>query len=99
MATRPGGSRQLSRMGTPVRKYDRLSSVGGSEGGNMDVDDASEIIIERGLKFETIFAKSEELQVSFYAHLPAEVKLLLRNAGENGVLLCPGNANSFRLLP
>ncbi|KAJ3533367.1 hypothetical protein NM688_g7291 [Phlebia brevispora] len=45
---------------------------------SMDVDE--EEGVERGLKFETIFAKSEELQVTFYAHLPAEVKLVLRNA-------------------
>ena len=51
-------------------------------GRSMDVDDASEIIVDRALKLETIFAKSDELQVSFYAHLPVEVKLLLRNAGK-----------------
>lgn len=81
MAARPGGSRQLSRMGTPVRALDRLSSVGDDESAGMDVDDAEEVFVERGLKFETIFAKSEELQVAFYAHLPAEVKFLLRSAG------------------
>lgn len=47
----------------------------------MDVDD-EEDGVERGLRFEAIFAKSAELQVTFYAHLPAEVKLVLRHAGE-----------------
>jgi nuclear pore complex protein Nup133 len=30
---------------------------------------------------ETVFAKSEELSVSFYANLPVEVKQVLKNAG------------------
>ena len=47
----------------------------------MDVDE--EDIVERGLKFVDTFAKSEEMQVMFYAHLPAEVKLVLRNASES----------------
>lgn len=33
------------------------------------------------LKAETVYAKSEELKVVFYAHLPMEVKQVLRNAG------------------
>lgn len=33
-------------------------------------------------KQETVFAKSEELFVQFYASLPVEVKQILRNAGE-----------------
>ena len=75
--------RGRSRMATPVRAPERLSSVGENESvGSMDVDDASEIVVDRALKLETIFAKSDELQVSFYAHLPVEVKLLLRNAGK-----------------
>ncbi|EIN07336.1 hypothetical protein PUNSTDRAFT_71669 [Punctularia strigosozonata HHB-11173 SS5] len=32
------------------------------------------------LKAETVYAKSEELKVVFYAHLPIEVKQVLRNA-------------------
>lgn len=68
-------------MDTPMPAPERLSYVGENESmGSMDVDDLSESIVDRGLKPETIFAKSDELQVSFYAHLPAEVKLLLRNA-------------------
>ena len=51
---------------------------------SMQVDE--EDLVERGLKFETLFAKSAELQVVFYAHLPAEVKLVLRNAGTSSVV-------------
>jgi nuclear pore complex protein Nup133 len=96
---RPGG--RPSRAGTPARMgsvRDDDDSVAG-----MDLDDvAEEVIVERGLKFETIFAKSEELQASFYAHLPAEVKLLLRNAGtECGVQLwgCVDSEHCDRFLP
>lgn len=45
----------------------------------MDVDDDDEI---RGLKPETIFAKSPELTATFYSHLPVEVKQVLKSAGE-----------------
>ncbi|EKM55617.1 uncharacterized protein PHACADRAFT_256352 [Phanerochaete carnosa HHB-10118-sp] len=81
----PSGSRQLSRIGTPARALHRHDSVrddagSAQEGMDVDQDAVDEIVVERGLKFETIFAKSDELQVTFYAHLPTEVKLLLRNA-------------------
>ena len=71
-------------MQTPTRHTDRFGLVQGEEENVIDMDiddDAEELFVDRALKFETIFAKSEEIQVSFYAHLPAEVKLLLRNAG------------------
>ena len=68
-----------SRLVTPGR-HDRLQSVENSVGSNMEVDDASEVF-ERGSKTEPVFAKSEELHVTFYAHLPAEVKQALFNAG------------------
>lgn len=56
----------------------------------MDVDErGSELGFERVLKPETIFAKSDELHVSFYAHLPAEVKLVLRNAGKSSLFCQP----------
>ncbi len=48
----------------------------------MDVDEDTLQPTERGLRQDTIFAKSEEMLVSFYGHLPAEVKHVLRNAGE-----------------
>ena len=34
------------------------------------------------LKTESLFAKSDELYVAFYANLPVEVKQILKNAGE-----------------
>lgn len=84
--SRPGGSKQYLRLGTPSRALERPHSNrdgtgSAQEGMDVDQDAADEIIVERGLKFETIFAKSDQLQVTFYAHLPTEVKLLLRNAG------------------
>ncbi|PSR74094.1 hypothetical protein PHLCEN_2v10050 [Hermanssonia centrifuga] len=76
------GGKLASRFTTPVRGGSARASsapddVSLDEG--MEIDEGAEVF-ERGLKFETIFAKSEELQVTFYAHLPAEVKLVLRNA-------------------
>lgn len=73
-------------MGTPFRASERMESVRDDtwsvqEGMDVDQDAVDEIVVERGLKFETIFAKSDELLVTFYAHLPTEVKLLLKNAG------------------
>ncbi|KAI0797979.1 hypothetical protein C8Q75DRAFT_801881 [Abortiporus biennis] len=84
---RPGGSSKApSRLGTPARPgqsshQERLQSVRDDESilSGMDVDEGSDIF-ERNLRFETVFAKSEELLVSFYAHLPVEVKQILRNA-------------------
>ncbi|KAH9843032.1 uncharacterized protein C8Q71DRAFT_232214 [Rhodofomes roseus] len=70
-----------SRLATPYagRHPDRLSSVmdDESEKSGMDVDDDTEI---RGLKPETIFAKSPELTATFYSHLPVEVKQVLKTA-------------------
>ena len=48
----------------------------------MDVDEDTLQPTERGLRQDTTFAKSEEMSVTFYGHLPAEVKHVLRNAGE-----------------
>ncbi|KAI9466341.1 hypothetical protein BJY52DRAFT_1367647 [Lactarius psammicola] len=46
----------------------------------MDVDEDTLQPTERGLRQDTTFAKSEEMLVTFYGHLPAEVKHVLRNA-------------------
>jgi nuclear pore complex protein Nup133 len=48
----------------------------------MDVDGASSILTERTTRGgeEAVFAKSDELTVSFYASLPAELKQALKNA-------------------
>ncbi|KZT70169.1 hypothetical protein DAEQUDRAFT_709105 [Daedalea quercina L-15889] len=70
-----------SRFATPhvVRQQDRLSSIRDDESERleMDVDEENEI---RGLKPETIFAKSPELTATFYSHLPVEVKQVLKSA-------------------
>jgi hypothetical protein len=74
-----GSSRATSRFATPVRHFnDNVSSLS-----NMDVDEASSIVTERTFarsSGETMFAKSEELAVSSYAHLPVELKQTLRSA-------------------
>jgi len=48
----------------------------------MDVDEDTLQPTERGLRQDTVFAKSEEMLVTFHGHLPAEVKHVLRNAGQ-----------------
>jgi hypothetical protein len=49
---------------------------------DMDVDErASEFGQDRALRTDTIFAKSEEMEVTFYAQLPEEVKGVLKSAG------------------
>ena len=45
----------------------------------MDVDETQELF-DRIAKTDAIFAKSNEMQVSFYAQLPEEVTRILRNA-------------------
>ncbi|KAL7283436.1 hypothetical protein ACG7TL_002866 [Trametes sanguinea] len=80
--TRAGGSTQpQSRFSTPARHLpvvrDDESIVSGS---GMDVDDEMSGVFERGLKAETVFSKSKEMTVTFYAQLPVEVKQALRNA-------------------
>lgn len=85
IAPRAGSSKPVSRFATPARGAGakRLSSVVDADeiaSNGMDVDGADELM-DRILKSETIFAKSTELQVTFYSHLPGEVKQVLRNAG------------------
>ncbi|KAL4265228.1 nucleoporin Nup133 family protein [Pleurotus pulmonarius] len=49
----------------------------------MEVDEAASVVSERTLQRapgETVYAKSEELLVAFYTHLPAEVKQILTSA-------------------
>lgn len=46
----------------------------------MDVDNRSLVSGDRMGRMG--FARSDELSVSFYAHLPVEVKQVLKNAGE-----------------
>ncbi|KAJ7940617.1 Non-repetitive/WGA-negative nucleoporin C-terminal-domain-containing protein [Mycena leptocephala] len=67
-----------SRLGTPSRATpfgnDSIASA-------MDVDSvvSDRSFIQRP-SVETVFAKSDELSVSFYANLPVEVKQILKNA-------------------
>jgi len=50
----------------------------------MDVDDeATSLIFERAIRTETVFAKSQQLAVSFYSNLPVEVKQILKNSGKS----------------
>ncbi|EIW85147.1 hypothetical protein CONPUDRAFT_70040 [Coniophora puteana RWD-64-598 SS2] len=46
---------------------------------SMDIDEAQHVSAQKTVP-ETIFAKSEELSVSFYANLPTEVKQILKGA-------------------
>ena len=52
----------------------------------MDVDEEGSEISERGLRTDTVFSKSKEMTVTFYAQLPVEVRQALRNAGSSHML-------------
>ena len=69
----------------------------------MDVDDDFSEIFERGVKAETVFSRSKEMTVSFYAQLPVEVRQALRNAGivyfNTFYALIFSYMYAFRLLP
>ncbi|KAI0331109.1 hypothetical protein GY45DRAFT_1322812 [Cubamyces sp. BRFM 1775] len=83
--TRAGGSVQpQSRFSTPARQVGNLPAVRDDEsmmsGSGMDVDDESSEVFERGPRADTVFSKSKEMTVTFYAQLPVEVKQALRNA-------------------
>lgn len=71
---RQGGSRPNSRFSTPIR-----ASRTPYEPSDMAVDETQQMF-DRIAKSDAIFAKSNEMQVSFYAHLPEEVTKILRNA-------------------
>lgn len=94
--TRLGSSKPTSRLGTPSRSVyvpplERLSSIAGDEFSvmsGMDVDDAGSSVVHTASKSETLFAKSDELSVAFYANLPVEVKQVLKNAGEQDPNIC-----------
>ncbi|KAJ7582654.1 hypothetical protein C8J56DRAFT_955381 [Mycena floridula] len=73
--------RPSSRFPTPIREVNRVVSNGSQQ---MDVDEVTSVLSDRSLSFrstgEAIFAKSEQLSVSFYADLPVEVSQVLKNA-------------------
>lgn len=54
-------------------------------GSGMDVDEEGSEIFERGLRMDTVFSKSKEMTVTFYAQLPVEVRQALRNAGASRI--------------
>jgi nuclear pore complex protein Nup133 len=56
----------------------------------MDVDEGSSMLSDRTARMETLFARSEEMSVAFYANLPVEVKQVLKNASK--YVRAPGNA-------
>ncbi|KAH9966798.1 Non-repetitive/WGA-negative nucleoporin C-terminal-domain-containing protein [Russula dissimulans] len=68
-------SKPASRLPTPAAFAKEDVSTG-----SMDVDEDTLQPTERALRQDTIFAKSEEMLVTFHGHLPAEVKHVLKNA-------------------
>ncbi len=82
-AGRFASSKPASRLPTPARGAEQSSYTREDDTvGSMDVDEDTLQPTERGLRQDTVFAKSEEVLVTFHGHLPAEVKHVLRNAGE-----------------
>jgi hypothetical protein len=76
-----GNSRPTSRFATPgIRVSDRYSAARdvASLTPGMDVDSVD---TEWESRSEIVFAKSDEMVVSFGANLPIEVKQVLRNTG------------------
>lgn len=80
---RLAGSKPASRLPTPSRSAEHASTIKEDVTvGSMDVDEDTLQPTERGLRQDTVFAKSEEMLVTFHGHLPTEVKHVLRNAGQ-----------------
>ncbi len=76
------GSKPTSRLATPVRASPFQENVSIASG--MDTDELRSNLSERSISkpsHETVFARSDELTVSFYANSPVEVKHILRSAG------------------
>ncbi|GLB34911.1 putative non-repetitive/WGA-negative nucleoporin C-terminal [Lyophyllum shimeji] len=77
-------SATTSRRATPVRQFERTRPTdNASVLSGMDVDEGGSTLSERiNLRTggETLFAKSDQLAVSFHAPLPLEVKQVLKNA-------------------
>ncbi|KAF7967089.1 hypothetical protein HWV62_35891 [Athelia sp. TMB] len=78
-------SRPSSRLATPARAQpppaqQRLPQIAdeASVVSGMDVDEGG--ATQSALRTESLFAKSDELYVAFYANLPVEVKQILKNA-------------------
>jgi nuclear pore complex protein Nup133 len=97
-----------SRLTTPVRNtaLNRIPddiSVTSDGAVGMDVDEeAASLIFERAIRTETVFAKSQQLAVSFYSNLPVEVKQILKNSGESlshSLTGCGPQPSTAALLP
>ncbi|KAI0306443.1 Non-repetitive/WGA-negative nucleoporin C-terminal-domain-containing protein [Multifurca ochricompacta] len=74
-------SRPASRLPTPARGAEQSTFIREDVTvGSMDIDEDTLQPTERGLRQDTVFAKSQEMLVTFHGHLPAEVKHVLRNA-------------------
>ncbi|KAI9509614.1 Non-repetitive/WGA-negative nucleoporin C-terminal-domain-containing protein [Russula earlei] len=74
-------SKPASRLPTPALGGEQSSFIREDVTvGSMDVDEDTLQPTERALRQDTIFAKSEEMLVTFHGHLPTEVKHVLRNA-------------------
>ena len=80
---RLASSKPASRLPTPAHSAEHASHAKEDVTvGSMDVDEDTLQPTERGLRQDTVFAKSEEMQVTFHGHLPTEVKHVLKNAGQ-----------------
>ena len=66
---------------------DRLSYIQDVSAAASRIDEGGSFVHSPS-KSETLFAKSDELSVTFYANLPVEVKQVLKNAGELEVMGC-----------
>ena len=86
------------KLATPVRASPFQENVSIASG--MDIDELRSNISDRSISkssHETVFARSDELTVSFYANSPVEVKHILRNAGtpSNSPGAAPLNTRRF----
>jgi nuclear pore complex protein Nup133 len=81
-SARIASSKPASRLPTPAHGTEHPSFKEDVTVGSMAVDGDTLQPTERGLRQDTVFAESEEMLVTFHGHLPAEVKHVLKNAGE-----------------
>jgi len=89
-SARLASSKPASRLPTPALGPEHPSFIKEDVTvGSMDVDEDTLQPTERGLRQDTVFAKSEEMSVTFHGHLPTEVKHVLRNAGEHSTPFSP----------
>lgn len=87
-------SKPASRLPTPARSAEQSSFVREDDTiASMNIDEDTLQPTERGLIQDTVFAKSEEMLVTFHGHLPTEVKHVLRNAGERARVTPPAGRN------